>query len=183
MIIKLWIIYKNGIGFSKIIAEMLQDRLEDIIDVDVGTARVIDPAFLVEEKFDYLIIGDVITKEIPSFEIQNWLIKYREITNNNNLVVNAVSGFYITPSDIKIKPSWVESLQENIKAEMIYPPILRLKLNRADLALENGAYDIVKEYSNEFIEFINGLYSLLLIILYIGRRIMVRTFSNETLFF
>ena len=47
---KLWIIYKNGIGFSKIIAEMLQDRLEDYIDVSVGNAKKIDPAFLVEEK-------------------------------------------------------------------------------------------------------------------------------------
>ncbi len=31
--------YKNGIGFSKIIAEILQDRLEDYIDVDVGNAK------------------------------------------------------------------------------------------------------------------------------------------------
>jgi hypothetical protein len=53
--VKLWIIYKDGIGFSKIIAEMLQDRLEDYIDVSVGNAKKIDPTFLVEEKFDYLI--------------------------------------------------------------------------------------------------------------------------------
>ena len=45
---KLWIIYKEGIGFSKLIAEMLQDRLEDYIDVSVGNAKQIDPAFLVE---------------------------------------------------------------------------------------------------------------------------------------
>jgi hypothetical protein len=65
-----------------------------------------------------------------------------------------MSGFYITPSDIKIKPLWVESLQENINAETIYPPILRLKLNKAGLALENRALDLVKEYSNDFIEFL-----------------------------
>ena len=58
-----------------------------------------------------------------------------------------------TLDNLKIEPFWVEILQENIKAEMIYPPILSLKLNRAELALENGAYDIVKEYSNNFIEF------------------------------
>jgi len=79
MKIKLWIIYKNGIGFSKIIAEMLQDRLEDYIDVDVGRAKKIDPAYLVEERADFLIIGDIISKEIPSLEIQNWLLKYWDI--------------------------------------------------------------------------------------------------------
>lgn len=153
MSIKLWIIYKEDIGFSRMIAEMLQDRLEDYIDVYVGNAKRIEPDFLVEERFDCLIIGDVIGKEIPSMEIQNWLLKYRETSNNCNLVVRAISGFYIAPSDIKIEPFWIEFLQKNINAEMIYPPILSLKLNRAKLALENGALEIVKAYSNDFIEF------------------------------
>jgi flavodoxin len=153
MKIKLWIIYKSGIGFSRIIAEMILDRLEDYIDIDVGNAKQIDPAFIVEEKFDSLIIGDVLSKEIPSSEIQNWLFKYREISNSNNLIVKTVSGFYIAPSDIKVEPFWIESLQENINAEMIYPPILNLKLNREEIALEDGALEIVKAYSNDFIEF------------------------------
>ncbi len=36
---------------------------------------------------------------------------------------------------------------------MIYPPILSLRLNRAELTLENGALEIVKAYCNDFIEF------------------------------
>ena len=52
MNIKLWIIYKEGIGFSRMIAEMLQDRLEDYIDVYIGNAKRIEPVFLVEERFD-----------------------------------------------------------------------------------------------------------------------------------
>lgn len=87
---------------------MLQDRLEDYIDVSVGNAKMIEPTFLIEENLDYLIIGDAITKAIPSPEIQNWLIKYREVSNNCNLVVKAVSGFYIAPVDIKIEPFWIE---------------------------------------------------------------------------
>ena len=153
MNIKLWIIYKNGIGFSKTISEMLQDRLEEYIDVDIGNAKKIDPAFLVEERLDFLIIGDIITKEIPSIEIENWLLKYREISKKSNFIVKAISGFYIAPSDIQIEPIWIESLQDNIKAETIYPPILSLRLKRAELALENGALKIVKAYSNDFIEF------------------------------
>jgi len=98
---------------------MLQDRLEDYIDVSVGNAKKIDPAFLVEEKFDCLIIGDVINKEIPSSEIQNWLLKYREISNSNNLIVKAISGFNIAPEDIKTEPFWVESLHDNVRAEII----------------------------------------------------------------
>jgi len=114
---------------------------------------MIDPTFLVEEKFDCLIIGDVITKAIPSPEIHNWLIKYREVSNNCNLVVKAVSGFYIATADIKIEQFWIEFLQENINAEMVYPPILSLRLNKKELALEDGALEIVKEYSKNFTRF------------------------------
>ena len=153
MNIKLWIIYKEDIGFSRMIAEMLQDRLEDYIDVYVGNAKRIYPAFLVEEKFDSLIIGDVLNKEIPSLEIQKWLLNYKKISKINNLVVKTLSGFYVAPSDIKIEPLWIESLQENIKAEMVYPPILSLKLNRADLSLEDGALGLVMSYSNDFFKF------------------------------
>lgn len=151
---KLWIIYKNGIGFSKIIAEMLQDRLEEYIDVDVGKTKKIDPAFLVEERLDYLIIGDIINKEIPSLELQNWLLKYGEISKINNHILKALSGFYITLTEIKNEPFWVESLQDYINTEIIYPPILRLNLDRAEYALENRTLELVKGYSNTFIEFI-----------------------------
>ena len=100
-----------------------------------------------------MIIGDVLSKEIPSLEIQNWLLNYRKISKINNLVVKTLSGFYVAPSDIKIEPLWIESLQENIKAEMVYPPILSLKLNRANLSLEDGALELVKSYSNDFFKF------------------------------
>ena len=151
---KLWMIYKEGIGFSMIIAEMLQDRLEDYIDVSVGNAKKIDPAFLVEEKIDFLFIGDVIREEIPSLEIQNWLIKYREISKKKNLIVKAISGFYVALTNIKVEPIWIKFLQDNVRAEIVFPPLLRLELNRAELVLKNGTYDVVKDYSNEFIEFL-----------------------------
>ena len=151
---KLWIIYKEGIGFSKLIAGMLQDRLEDYIDVSVGNAKQIDPAFLVEEKIDYLIIGDNISKTIPSLEIQNWLLKYSEISKKSNLIIKAISSYYITLADILVEPSWIEFLQEKVNAEIIYPPILCLKFDLAELVLENGSLELVKDYSNEFIEFL-----------------------------
>jgi hypothetical protein len=150
--VKMWILYKNGIGFSKIIAEMLQDRLEDYIDVSVGNAKKIDPAILAEEKLDYLIIGDLISKEVPSLEIQNWLLKYWKITKIKNLNIKAISGFYVATADIKVEPFWIEYLQDNINATIIYPPILRLRLNRVELALENGALELVRAYSNDIIE-------------------------------
>jgi len=152
--VKLWIIYKNGIGFSKIIAEMLQDRLEDYIDVDVGSAKKINPAFLVEEKFDFLIIGDIISKEIPSLEIQKWLLKYREISGKKEIALKVISGFYVALADIKIDPFWIEFLHNNVQAEILFPPILRLKLNLADMSLERTTPELVKKYSNDFVEFI-----------------------------
>jgi len=151
---KLWIIYKEGIGFSKLIAGMLQDRLEDYIDVSVGNAKKIDPAFLVEEKLDYLIIGDNISKDIQSLEIQNWLLKYNEISKKGNLIIKAISSYYITLADIEVKPSWIEFLQENVNAEIFFPPILCLKCKLAELVLDDGSLELVKAYTKEFIEFL-----------------------------
>jgi len=151
---KLWIIYKNGIGFSKIIAEMLQDRLDDYIDVDVGNANKIDPAFLVEEELNYLIIGDDINKAIPSLEIQNWLLKFVEISKKSNLIIKAISSYYVTLADIIVELSWMEFLQENVNAEIVYPPILHLKFNLAELTLDEGALELINDYSNDFIEFL-----------------------------
>lgn len=151
---KLWIIYKNGIGFSKMIAEMLQDRLEDYLDVSVGNANKILPSFLVEERLDYLILGDFVSGTSLNLEIQNWLIKFWEISKKRNLIVKLVSGFYIILTNISIHPLWVEFFQDNVKAENIYPPILRLKLNTVELSLENGTLELVKEYSNDFINFL-----------------------------
>ena len=68
--------------------------------------------------------------------------------------LKVISGFYIALADIKVEPFWVEFLHDNVNAEIIYPPILRLKLNRAELNLENGALELVKQYSKDFIEFI-----------------------------
>ena len=150
---KLWIIYKDGIGFSMIIAEMLQDRLETYLDVSVGNAKKIDPSFLVEERLDYLIVGDVVSGTRLNLEIQNWLAKFWEISKNRNLTVKFVSGFYVILTDNSIHPLWVEFFQDNVKTENIYPPILRLKLNSPELSLENGTLELINEYSNDFIDF------------------------------
>ncbi len=151
---KIWIIYKEGLGFSKMIAEMLQDRLEDYIDVSVGNTEKIEPAFLVEEKVDYLIIGDNASESIPSLEIQNWLLKLGEFSKKGNLIIKGASSFYVSSIEIPVDPSWVEFLQDIISAEIVYPPILRLKFNTEGLVLEDGAIEEVKDYSNDFIEFL-----------------------------
>ncbi len=133
---------------------MLQDRLDNYIDVSVGNAKKIDPTFLVEEKLDYLIIGDNLSEVIPSLEIQNWMLKYGKISKKSNLIIKAISGFYVTLADILVEPSWMEFLQGNVNAEIIYPPILHLKFNKAELVLEDGALELVKDYANDFIDFL-----------------------------
>jgi len=152
--VKMWILYKNGIGFSRIIAELIQDYLDEFIDTNVGSAKKIDPSFLLEEKLDYLIIGDIISKEIPSLEMQNWLLKFKEISKKQKITLKGISGFYIVLPDINSEPFWTEFIYDNVKAEIIHPPILRLKLKRGELELENGAHDMIKEYSTDFIKFL-----------------------------
>jgi hypothetical protein len=151
---KLWIIYKDGLVFSKAIAELLQEFLENYIDVSVGKASKIEPSFIVEEEFDYLIIGDCVSELEPSVEIQSWVTKYRKISEGDNLNLKVLSGFLITLNEISTNTHWLEFIQKNIITETIYPPILRLKLDNTNLASDTCVNAIVKEYSNKIIEFI-----------------------------
>ena len=104
-----------------------------------------------------MIIGDIIIEIIPSVEIQNWVLKYGEISEGNNLSLEALSGFLISLNEMNTETAWFEFIQNNIIAETIYPPILRLKLDKANLASETFVHGLVKEYSNKIIEFITNI--------------------------
>ena len=135
------------------IADMIQDHLEDYLDISVGNAKKIDPAFLVEERLEYLIIGDVISDLTPSAEIKNWLFKYKEISKNKNLNIKGASGFYVAMNDVSVQPSWAEFLKDNVKTEIIHPPILLLKLNKTEFSLQNGSLESIKGYIKDIIDF------------------------------
>ena len=151
---KLWIIYKGGVVFSKVIAEMLQDHLEDYIDVSVGKVSKIEPSFLLEEELNYLIIGDITSEIItmPSVEIRDWVAKFREISEVNHLDLEVLSGFLITVDEANEDSLWFDFIQDNITTKTIYPPILYLNLNTTTLASEASVLRIVKEYSSKMIE-------------------------------
>jgi len=152
--IKLWIIHKEGIGFSRIIAETLQDFLNDYIEVSVGNVNKIDPAFLVEENVDYLIIGDVIEGEkIPSPKLQDWISKFSELCKKNQLVIKSISSYYVSSTEIDIKHLWIKLFRENNISLAILPPVLQLQTEKGGLTLEKNVLKSVKDYSNDFIEF------------------------------
>ena len=114
----------------------------------------IEPAFLVEEKLEYLIIGDVIEEEkIPSPKIKDWVIKFSELSKRNQLIIKSVSYYYVTSTNIESKSLWINFLQENNFFVSIYPPFLKLKLKESGFNLEDNAFKSVKDYSNDFIEF------------------------------
>jgi hypothetical protein len=151
---KLWIIYKDGTLIAKIIAEMLQDRLENYIDVSVGKASKIESSYIVKEDLDYLIVVDSISKTEPSKMIQKWAYRYKENYEKINLQLKTLSGVLISQNEIKTDTNWVEFIQNKILAERIHPPILLLKLNKDSLVSETVIHELVKEYSNQLIKFI-----------------------------
>ncbi|MFW9999733.1 MAG: hypothetical protein ACFE9Q_10845 [Candidatus Hodarchaeota archaeon] len=113
---------------------------------------------MVEEKLDYLIIGDVIEEEkIPSPEIHAFLVKFSEHCKRNQLIIKSISFYCITSTDVDIKYLWMNFFRENNFSLSIFPPFLQLKLEKGGLTLEKNALKLVKDYSNDFIEyFINN---------------------------
>jgi hypothetical protein len=121
----------------------------------VGNANRIDPAFLVEEKVNCLIFGDLIKDEkIPSPELRIWVDKFSELCKKNQLVINYTSCYYVTSTNIDLKTFWLNFLRENNFYQTIFPPILQLKMEQGGMTLEKNVLKLVKDYSNEFIEFL-----------------------------
>ena len=132
---------------------MLQERLEDYIEVFVGNSEN-NPLSLIEEKLDFLIIGDVIRKENHDVEIQNWISKFLDISSKRGHYIKAISGFYVQTSISNKIPSWVEILQKNLITTKLYPQITKLRIDISNFTLENEASNILNKYSKMYIDYI-----------------------------
>jgi hypothetical protein len=109
---------------------------------------------LVEEKLDYLIIGDVIEEEkIPSPEIHDFLVKFSEHCKRNELIIKSISSYCVTSTNVDVKYIWINFFREQNFSLAIFPPVLQLKLEKGGLTLEKNVLKSVKDYSNEFIDF------------------------------
>ena len=60
----------------------------------------------------------------------------------------------MTNPNSSVQPLWIKFIEDNVKAEIFFPPLLDLKLNVDSLSLENGTSDLLKKYSDSFIEYI-----------------------------
>ena len=147
---KLWILHRNEISYTKLIAEYLQDYLDNDFDVFVGNVDKIDPNFLIEDDLDFLIIGDITGEIIPSIEIQNWLVNFSKTMKNHNFQIKNLSVYCIGLTDLNIESLWIEFLQKKLNINNIFPPLLHLKLNESNLSLEGNAIELIRKYTNIF---------------------------------
>ena len=154
---KLWIIYKDGFVISRIISEALQDYLENYVDVFVGKASKIDPILIAEDHLNYLIIGDIVNLSVPSLEIQNWTIKFNEMTETANTYPEFLSGFIISRKGRKYHSTWKKLITDNIKFKEFYPPILHLKMDNVNFTTESYINKKIETYSNKIINHILNL--------------------------
>lgn len=122
--------------------------------MSVGNVNKIDPIFLVEEKVDFLIIGDVVEGQVfPSPKLQSWLSEFSEQCNNNQLIIKSISGYFVNSTEIDAEQLWINFFRENNFSLAFHPPLLQLKMKKDGLSLEKNVLKSVKDYSNEFIEF------------------------------
>lgn len=150
----LWIIQKEGIGFSKIVAEAIQDYLNNYFEVSVGYFNKIEPGLLIEDRVDCLILGDIIDKnELPSPELYRWLMNFAEECKKTEFVLKSISSYYISLTNSELSSLWIKLFRKFNFYIDIFPSILQLKLEGAVLALEENTLQSVKDYSYEFIEF------------------------------
>jgi hypothetical protein len=120
----------------------------------VGNVNKIDPTFIIEEKLDFLIIGDVIESEkVPSPEFKNWFGNFLDLCEKNQLVIKSVSSYYVTSTDTDLSPVWVRFFQDYNSSLVIFPTVLQIKLKKGGATFEKNILNKVKDYSKEFIDF------------------------------
>jgi len=149
-VLKLWIIHGNASGYAKIVAGMLQDYLENYFEVSVGTARKIDPALVIEEEPDALIIGDNVCSTLPSEEVRNWLVNFSRLLENKKFHIKSVSIYCINTFKENKEPIWSEFFHNHINGISIHNSILSLKLNQSNYTLEREAPELIKQFSIDF---------------------------------
>lgn len=132
----------------------MQDFLNDSINVSVGNVNKINPAFLIEEKLDYLILGDVIEGDkIPSSNLYNWMVHFSELCKKKGVVLKSISSYCVSSGNFDVVSSWIKIFQEFNLSIVIFPPVLQLNLEKGGLSLEKNVFKSVKDYSNDFIDF------------------------------
>jgi hypothetical protein len=151
---KLWIIHKNHFGITELIAEYIQDRVVDYIDVFVGNAKLIDLYLLMKENVDYLIIGDIASDKMPSLEIRNFLLDCQKIFCNKKYTAKIFSGFFISSEQLLEQHIWEDWIKNSIKYEMIYPKFLNLKYDLEILNLSDDAIKKVEKYAKDIYTYI-----------------------------
>lgn len=120
----------------------------------VGNFSKIDPAFLIEEELDFLIIGeDIENGSIPSQEIQVWLFKFIELYTEKQFTIKSISRYVINSTEINVNHYWDKFIRNNKFCLTIFPPVLHLKIKKGGFSLEKNAYKLVKEYCNKFIDY------------------------------
>lgn len=132
---------------------MLQDYMENYFDVSLGNINKIDPVSIVEEKPDALIIGDIIGDIAPSLEIRNWLVNFSKISEKNKFHLKGMSAFCIGSVNENIELHWREFLQNLLNINDKNFILLHLKLIKSNFALENGATELIKRFSIDFMNY------------------------------
>lgn len=150
---RLWIIYVNSFGYSRMISEIFESYLEEDFIVSVGNAEIIQPSFVFDEKPDLLIFGELCREVTPDPKIQGWIEDFIELSNSSNFHIKKVAAYCIAVDDKNIENSWMDFFGKYFQKDQIYPKNLVLKINNLNGSLDKEVSLLIKKYVNDLIQF------------------------------
>ncbi|MFX1431879.1 MAG: Lrp/AsnC family transcriptional regulator, partial [Promethearchaeota archaeon] len=98
--------------------------IKSLKDNKIITAYTARPSFIALKNLWVIIFGTSTAKSIEAVlkELgRHESVEFAAIAGGKFLYI---SGFHIALADIKVEPFWIEFLRDNVRAELIYPPIL-----------------------------------------------------------
>jgi len=82
------------------------------------------------------------------------LEKFSEICNTEQLTIKSISVYFVSSTKFDANHYWINLFQKNKLSLTLFPPIVHLEMKKGGLTLENNVLQLVKDYSNDFIEFL-----------------------------
>jgi len=152
---KVWIIHNSKFGNSEKIGNEIAEKLKAKYDVDIGSAKEIDPQTIANDK----PVALVLAARIVAFKIDSGIKKFvKKLTGVMKEPVPKVATFYThaSPWKDKKKDGMIKALKKATCVGDICPEYLEVRMQKIEGPAEEGYETKVDEFIPKLISFIES---------------------------
>ena len=151
---KIGIIHTSNYSFSMIVANLLEEFLAEYCDLIVGLVSTMDPKIIIDEEVDTLIIGDIISNNLPNLDLLSWLKNFSFLSLKDHKQIKTIIMYCVGTPSKAYELEWQKFFQENFISVSIYSPVLYVEVIPSQYSLENHLINKIKQFSKCIVSYL-----------------------------